>query len=368
MRRRSSPLPGIKSDVFTCDGCGQKFTRNIRVQAKSERKFCSQKCRWDSVHGIGGWTKKGIKKSVQCVRCGTVVARELRHLISGTERGRYCSRECHCLHLKEKTKIRSALCAGCGMSFEFNYKGGYVKKFCTVKCYRKRKGVNGEVRSWINTTPEEFFEELEKTAMFELKGITAKNFEKKLSIAISQGEEGLDRAVGLYLWARDHLKEIHKVDCNYKQEDTIVQIKRVFNIDPEVYIRTAARIGGGTEPEKVEKGRSIIKRFGTYETFRADQLLGPEQMRKIIDKLPNGAGPDQFRKAVDTLRQKELGALQSKEPSKGDRLDYRKEYLKLVKKVAGLEARLDEKDNQIRELKKETTWLRRQVPKLKSRK
>lgn len=191
----------------------------------------------------------------------------------------------------------------------------------------------------------------------------AKSWHKEFKAALVQGEGGLDGAVGLYLWARDHIRELHQVDKKFRQDWVIVQIQRVWNIDPEDYVRTAARLGGGTEPHEMEKGRKVIKRFGLHETFRADKMLGPDQMRKIIAKLSKAAGPDAFRKAVDELYEQEIANIKpgKKGPEKGEKVNYRSEYFRLLKRCAELEQKC-------KDLQRELSWIKRQVKVTKTRK
>lgn len=203
-----------------------------------------------------------------------------------------------------------------------------------------------------------------------MNNITARRFDGLLNKALKKGEEGLDEAVDLYLWARDNLKAMHRVDPNYTQGQTITAIQRVFNVDPEVYIRTACRLGGGPKQSHATAGRRLIKKLGTYETFRADKLLDKDDMRRVALSMGKSDGPTEFRIAVDKAYNvalaKAKGGGQGASAGKSQ-INYRTEYLKLVKKVAELEARLDEKDGLVAELRKENRWLKSRMPKVGSK-
>ena len=92
--------------------------------------------------------------------------------------------------------------------------------------------------------------------------ITANRFHDLLGKALKQGLKELDNAVDLYLWARDHLRQLHKIDPNYTQYQTVIKIRQAFRVDPTQYLRIAQRLGGGIEPHQIETGRRLIQRFG----------------------------------------------------------------------------------------------------------
>jgi hypothetical protein len=214
------------------------------------------------------------------------------------------------------------------------------------------------VASWAKTTPQAFVDDF----LTLLQGgkamkVTPRTFRKAFEIALKKGEEGMDACVGLYLWARDHQKELHAADPKHSQDWVLLQIRRVFNTDAEVYVRTAIRLGGGKRAEQVAKGRAIIKRFGTYETFRADKLLGPDQMLKLIDKLPATAGPDELRIEVHKLHEDEIAKLRAKEEKKNNgqkRVDYKKAYEQHIKRIAELE-------KEVKVLRRELSWFKKNV-------
>jgi len=186
--------------------------------------------------------------------------------------------------------------------------------------------------------------------------ITPKTWNEQFGAALKKGQDGLDDAVGLYLWARDHMKELHKVDPNYTQDRTASEISRVWNISVDTYCRTVVRLGGGTDEASIEKGRAVIRRFSPFETFRAEQQLGIEQMRKLVDRLPSLAGPDDLHRAVDELRA-ELDALAAngnKDKDHPVKVDYRK-------RCAQLEKKLSEYEQKIKLLESELRWFRRNV-------
>lgn len=193
-------------------------------------------------------------------------------------------------------------------------------------------------------------------------------FKKRLQAALKKGEEGLDEAVDLYLWARKNIKAMHRVDPGYTQESTITAIRRVWNIDPQDYLRAACRLGGGTEQKHADLGRAMIKRFGVFECVeRAEKILGVDQMKKLpalVAKLSKDAGPDEFRKIVDELYKKELASIRRGNGGKGKRgarVGWKQECEALKKRVIELEARLEEKDGLVKQLRGEIRWLKRQI-------
>jgi hypothetical protein len=132
--------------------------------------------------------------------------------------------------------------------------------------------------------------------------VSVKNFNATLDRNLKLGEDGIDRCVDLYIWSRAHIKELHKHDATFTQEYVVQRITRCLNVDPVVYLRTASRLGGGESADCVQAGREMIKRFGIYETFRADKLLGPDQMAKLSIQAEKFVNGDEFKGAVDDLR------------------------------------------------------------------
>jgi hypothetical protein len=186
--------------------------------------------------------------------------------------------------------------------------------------------------------------------------ITPNSWKVQFEAALKKGQEGLDEAVGLYLWARDHLKESHLVDHEYNQEDTAIRIAQVWNMSVDTYCRTVSRLGNGSDVASVNRGRAIVKKFGLFETFRAERQLGLDQMQKLVDRLPELAGPSDLHKAVDDLRS-EMDSIQSakdKKERKPERMDLRKE-------AEYWRQRAIEMEQKCKMLQKELNWFKSHV-------
>jgi len=185
--------------------------------------------------------------------------------------------------------------------------------------------------------------------------ITPNTWKELFDSALAMGQQGLDEAVGLYLWARDHLKELHLVDPSYNQENTAMRIAQVWNMSVDTYCRTIARLGNGLDHKSISRGRSVVRKFGLFETFRAEKQLGLDQMQKLVDRLPEISGPSDLHKAVDDLRT-EMDALAkpTKETKRTDRTDLRKEadYWK---------QRAIEMEQKCKMLQKELNWFKSHV-------
>lgn len=191
-----------------------------------------------------------------------------------------------------------------------------------------------------------------------MKSITVKNYEKLFSAAIKKGKDGFDQAIDIYLWIRDHIKEVHRHDPDHRQEEAAAIIQQVWNFEPAAYLHAARRLGGGNDVGSIKKGREIIKRFGIAETFRASRILGVDQADKLILRLSKKkkAGPKEFRKMVDDIEAKELASIEAKQkkaaPKKG--INYKSEYECLLKKYSALEQKKKDLEKQLR-------WIKSQI-------
>lgn len=129
------------------------------------------------------------------------------------------------------------------------------------------------------------------------------------------------------------MKEIHKYAKDYTQEWFKREIARVFNADVELYVRAAIHLGGSRDKAGMTRGIAIMKRFGYWECHRADKLLTRDQMRTLGTKVADDTTTDQFHEIVDlmaeVLKQKDAKDL-------GKKLDYRKEYERLLAENARL--------------------------------
>jgi len=193
---------------------------------------------------------------------------------------------------------------------------------------------------------------------YDNRNYSVKNFKKLFIEAMVKSEEGLDEFVRLYLWARDRIKELHRAWPSYSQEWAISQFKRTFRMEPETYVRTALRIGQGSDLKHFEIGNAIIKRFGVYETFRADTLLGPVQMAKILKKIGPKATTDKFKAAVDELREKEIESINKKEEKASKKTKARREFKKTDYKVKydNLLVKCKKLESKNKELKQRLKW------------
>lgn len=146
--------------------------------------------------------------------------------------------------------------------------------------------------------------------------------------------QSLEFLVDAYLWAQTHIKEIHKSNPTYRQWWLQQEIQRVFSVDVQTYARTATRLGGGTSSENQAAGRDIIRRFGVYETFRAERLLSEDQMNALHLHIEKDATIDEFRSLVDKLAIR-LERMADGSIEKGR--DYKLECIRLQSKLGALE-------------------------------
>lgn len=130
--------------------------------------------------------------------------------------------------------------------------------------------------------------------------LTVQSFQKSLDKAIEMGEAGLDLAIECYLYAQvpGKLKEIRKLQPDFTQEATANAIRRVWKIDPVVYLRIASKLGDGD----IGVGRDAMKKFGSWECERAEKLLGATQLKKLRTAMLDMGGPSEFSAEVDKLR------------------------------------------------------------------
>ena len=130
----------------------------------------------------------------------------------------------------------------------------------------------------------------------------AKTFLDEVKSRIGRAEDDLDWFIDAYLWARLHLKQIHKHFPEYSNDWLRTEIKRVFSTDPAVYVRTAQRLGGGSGKKEFALGRAIVKSFGVYECFRAERLLTPPQLQSLGKQAKeDGWDVEQFSQRVRRL-------------------------------------------------------------------
>lgn len=177
-----------------------------------------------------------------------------------------------------------------------------------------------------------------------------KTFHETVLQLIQGSDKNLELLIDAYLWAQAHLKEIHAVTPTYEQQWLVGEIRRIFNVNATDYVRTAKRLGGGAKPEQFESGKAFIRRFGVFETFRADRLLSEDHMRKVVESISEQDTIEDFRNQVDHFSSK-LDRLAEDTKEKRPR-DYKIECLRLesqVKKLQSENDRLKEENERLKE-------------------
>lgn len=134
-----------------------------------------------------------------------------------------------------------------------------------------------------------------------MEALKAKTFRSHVTKKLSEGRDGLEWLVRAFGWAHHHLREIHREWPEYRQEWLENEIKKTFNVSPCQYLRTAVRIGGGPSEDQVNKGFRRIQKFGIWETFRAERVLGNTEWEMLRSRLDNIQDSDGFKKAVADL-------------------------------------------------------------------
>lgn|SRR5574341_452883 len=161
----------------------------------------------------------------------------------------------------------------------------------------------------------------------------AKTFVTDVEAALSSGQQSLDLLIDAYSWAFDHIKEVRKYSRDYSQAWLEMRIKRIYNVDPERYAMLCVRLGGGKNHEQKKAGRSIVQQIGYWECYRADRLLTKENLAKLGKMVTSKMTTDEFVQAVDQMAE----ILKNKSASEPlNKIDYRREYYRLVQEVAAL--------------------------------
>lgn len=168
-------------------------------------------------------------------------------------------------------------------------------------------------------------------------GYEARTFEADCIRLIKTAAMTLEEAVDRYNWANVHRKEILKYNSGYRQEWLRIEIGRVFSVDPVIYTRTATHIGGGRRAEHFLKGREFIRRFGVPECLRADRLLTQDQLTELLSKVTEETSTEQFRQIVNDMAE----VLSSKLPPREPKMDYQREYLRLLAENAELRKEIE---------------------------
>lgn len=161
---------------------------------------------------------------------------------------------------------------------------------------------------------------------------SANSFVGTVESLLSEGEGALAHLVDAYNWGVIHLKEIHRYAKNYQQQWLRREIIRVFNVDPQLYVRVAHHVGGGRTAEQFRKGRVLIQRYGFHAMWRAENMLTNEQMASLPSKINDATTPEDFTRIVDDMAE----AHRVKPSTDPGKIDYRREYLKLLKENSEL--------------------------------
>jgi hypothetical protein len=179
----------------------------------------------------------------------------------------------------------------------------------------------------------------------------AGSFLSQVKVLLDAGDQGLADLVEAYNWANAHLKEIHKYFKDYTQDWLKKEIHRVYNADPELYVRAALHLGGSRDRTGMDRGIKLMRRFGYWECYRADKLLGRDQMRALVGKVTDSTTTDKFHEIVDVMAE----VLRGKEDKGGPiKIDYRKEYHRLSAENAKLKQEADD-------LRKQIEWFQSHV-------
>jgi hypothetical protein len=179
----------------------------------------------------------------------------------------------------------------------------------------------------------------------------AGKFVSQVQDLLKSGDENLATLIEAYNWANAHLKEVHKYHTDYTQQWLSAEIKRVFNCDPELYVRAAIHIGGTRDVAGMKTGMNLLRRFGYWECHRADQLLSREQMKSLPSKVTATMEVDAFHEIVETMAEVLRGKRDSGTP---DKVDYKREYLRLVQENAKLK-------QEVADLRANLKWIESQV-------
>lgn len=143
-KRGSDGQAGPGSSHFECIFCGKIFIKNKKAAAKSARLFCSQTCCKNYNYGEGNWTTIKEMRKIKCRRCEKQVLRRVGHLNTGTQRGKFCSRECYYkyqIDQGKKNRIKGR-CQFCKKEFEYlHYRipRGYNRRvYCSRGCHLEK--------------------------------------------------------------------------------------------------------------------------------------------------------------------------------------------------------------------------------------
>lgn len=130
------------------------------------------------------------------------------------------------------------------------------------------------------------------------KKYTAKDFVTQIKREVRRGESSLSWLTNAYLWANKNLKSIHRYWPKYTQRWLKDEVKRVFNLDVEAYIRVARKIGGGTRSPQIREAFRFMDQIGAWECIRAERVLPTADLKDLIGACNNDTTPGAFRELV----------------------------------------------------------------------
>ncbi len=155
--------------------------------------------------------------------------------------------------------------------------------------------------------------------------------------------ENLEYLVDAYNWWQwpDNDREMRRAYPDARRGWLRQEIMRIFNVDPQMLSKIVTRLAGSKTANKRKVAWRFAKRIGTWELYHADRVLKPEQLQALPGKFLDGdfpISPEESRTVIDDMAQ----ILKSR-PKLGDseRIDYRREYLKLLQQNAGLKKEVE---------------------------
>ena len=131
-------------------------------------------------------------------------------------------------------------------------------------------------------------------------------FETIIKGALKKSEENFILLVDAYRWAQDHEKEINRRWKGFSRGWLQERFKMIFGgKDPAHYSLIIRRLAGRSMAvQKVKAAWKFAMRVGSYELYRADQVLTAQQMGILMEKFPAGEGlisSVEVREVVDEM-------------------------------------------------------------------
>jgi len=165
-----------------------------------------------------------------------------------------------------------------------------------------------------------------------------KRFMEEVHNRLKSSRENLEYLVDAYNWWQwpDNEREMRRAYPKARREWMRQEIMRIFNIDPQLVSKIITRLAGSKAALPRQAAWKFAKRIGMWELYHADRVLKPEQLHQLSKKFPGGDSlitPEQVRTVVDDMAQILKSRLKIGD---SDRIDYRREYLKLLQQNAAL--------------------------------